>query len=337
MLESSELLQLCQRFLDGADGSRSILSRVTKEEMDVIVRTLPSLVLDASQWSRGWLTVSPTTVIPITLQACVQLGHLRYDAMLTRVKSGLWMYALDDLLDNGGLREGDLQDVLRECFDIACGSLAGKRDELTYGLGELAGALHDICEQLGAQRNHTAVYPYWLVSMTRVFEGMAYEYWLGEQFRNCDTRIGASLPEYMHFARYSIFVPNLWLAGLMSEPDDSLRLALASLSRLAEQCGVVVRLANDLGTCDRETKEGRINSVVLRARDLLSNAEAKDYASAVLQAKKDILQQIRAEQVELQRLAQCVHTHSGIERGFVRGADFAVSLYLDRDIREWAD
>jgi hypothetical protein len=232
---------------------------------------------------------------------------------LTRFKTTLWIYALDDRIDNNQLTEEQLAQVLAGCYTIGCGSdQFDQTDELQKSLWSLRGELaeHDNFKQIEA---------YWSTSLVRVIDGMMYEHWMQKRFK--PVHVEDALPpfaEYLYYAHYSIALIHLWVTGLILEPDESIPAAMVKLLGLAEQCGIVMRLANDYSTFGREMVEGGVSAVLLRAHELWLESPALDSSELLTSARSDVRASVAMEWDKATSLVDSQWTRTRVEDRFLR-------------------
>lgn len=308
----------------------TFLPAIAPEELAAVEHLLDHVAAKTEEWCRAWTIFNPETILPVSIVNIIQFFHLPVDAIVERAKHSLWVYALDDVMDGRQLNEDEILASVSECSVVACGGIVPVHTELASSLSELR-------RDLVPYYHYSTVYPFWATSLIRTIDGMMYERWMQKKFT--PLRLSDPLPpfdEYIYFARSSIAITYLWMTGLILEHDPSLANFLPQLYQLAEQCALVIRLANDWATFDRESSEGGLNAIAVRAHQLLTQSSCADVATLVSQARSELRDRIQAERQELQLLAGRIRTPTGIEQRFVRATNFSADLYLERDIRWWA-
>ncbi|MBM2810144.1 MAG: hypothetical protein HW416_903 [Chloroflexi bacterium] len=301
------------------------------DELKTIETRLDDLIEGAESWCLQWSVFNKATIAPIAILSLVHQPHVTNDALLTRVKWTLWLYAMDDMMDGQRAPSSDLFETLRQCYVGGCG-VGGQATE-----GELLRSLESIRRELAGFPNYAVILPFWASSLARVLDAMMYEFWMRR--RRTSSSLLEPIPpfdEYMYFARQSTSLPSVWMTALMIEPDLQLGGAMLDLVRLSEQCAVVVRLVNDLAGLDREMEEGQVNAVTIRAHMLSAREPSSAVAAILSRATRDVRRRLRLEQRRLRQLASEVREARAIAAGFVRATDFAVDLYLNCDLRDWA-
>ena len=309
--------------------SEAFLPRVTLEEEAAIAEHLEAVVLDAHSWCDDWTLFNRGTILPVSLLTCVQFPHLTSLQVSLRVRSTLWIYALDDAIDGGQIADGDLSGLLDECFAVArtgCADVA---------MHELARSLAHLRSELSVQPLWAAVFPAWITSLDLLVDGMVREHAARQQMRSRGhLSAPLSIDEYLAFASHSIGLPHQWVAGLAMEPDPEIAETLAPLVVLAERCGMVMRLANDGATWRREEDEGGVNAVRLEQWSCSAGVPLNE---AIRRARRRVHGRMDQELQQCRELAARLGDGSSVAHRFVRATEFGVDLYARHDFRTWAD
>lgn len=302
--------------------------RVTDEEEAAIATLLDSVVSDAQEWCDGWTLFNRGPILPLALLNCVHFPHLSSAQVGLQVRSSLWIYALDDHIDDGDIADGELEDLLAECLDVA------RFGRVRSGMHDLPMSLSRLRDDLSEQPLWDAVFPAWVTSLTLLVDGMMREHAARQQLHNDGCLVTPlSVDDYLSFAAHSIGLPHQWVAGLAMEPDACIRDDLASLVALAEQCGMAMRLANDSATWDREESEGGVNAVRL---ERWSYDPAVSPRLALLLARRRVHNRMGRELQACRDLAASIRGSSSVANRFVRATEFGVDLYARHDLRTWA-
>lgn len=308
--------------------NEAFLPEVTSEEEAAIATLLDSVVSDAQQWCDGWSLFNRGPILPLALLTCVQFPHLSSAQVGLRVRSSLWIYALDDLVDNGDIADADLQNLLARCLDVArCGRVGADMHELATTLSRLR-------DDFSTQPMWDAVFPAWVSSLELLLDGMMREHMVRRQLRDDGVLLSPlSVDDYLRFAAHSIGLPHQWVAGLAMEPDEGIRDDLPSLVRLAEQCGIAMRLANDGATWNREEAEGGVNAVRLERWSFDPEVPSR---LALLLARRRVQRRMGQELEACRDLAASIRRSAAVASRFVRATEFGVDLYARQDLRTWA-
>jgi hypothetical protein len=269
---------------------------------------------------------------PVSVLMIVEGPELRPQAIAKKVCLALWTLALDDLLDQGSLKT-DGRTVLSNCRKLTAHLRDGKRPG-----DELSGTLFELMQDSCHSRMWGPIEPFWAKMFEKCIRGWAYEDELARTWRAGLGNAGPpSFDEYMAHARYSVALPWVLLAGLALSEDPSLVAALPELTLLAEQCGVVGRLSNDLGGWQREKLEQKqINAVAIVAAADAMSVEA-DQKNMLWESARAKVSQLRDRELRsAKRLCATINTASGLEKGFFRVTELLAAVYAAEDFRYWA-
>lgn len=322
------------RILRDAQMRSALLPRLTEEEIEAIEKLLPAVIRETIRWSELYSPLSQESILPAAVGAIIQLPRLPVQAVATRTKANIWLPAFDDLLDRQALSAGEIEDVLQECLAVACQPRSAVATRSPFGM-----ALADIVEELAQYPLWRELHPCWTVSLVQVLEASMYEYWLQRRASGWEGQMGGFSPlfdEYLFYGRRSIGITYLWISSLILENDRSALPVLSQLIALADQCALVVRLANDLATYERESREGKVNSITILANTLRERDPDMDGESALKHARDQINERLELEFAEASRMTARIRTDSAIEHRFLRATEFGVELYRRRDFRTWA-
>ncbi len=192
----------------------------------------------------------------------------------------MWLFSVDDTLDESIEPAAAMWPRFEQYL-----SLFGENPDVGTGGEPLLAALRDIREQLrgdeGTPRScFDALRPHLRESLAKVRDGMRYEDDWSSQRQSAP-----SFEEYLDKAgRHSIGVMPVYLCILITLGDDSLQPHLGRLLTLGDQASICIRLANDLRSYERESAEGKLNSIGLRQRELMQR-DGVDAQKALEQAR----------------------------------------------------
>lgn len=298
-----------------------LLPVLSSAEIAAIEKLLDPVVEIARESCEQW-NLPSDLLFPTALLCIVQLGHLPPEAIAIRVSSTLWIFALDDLLDDPNADFGLLARTSRECLLVACG------DTAVQSPTHLASALQSLKVALSAYSNFQWLYPFWLTSLQRVMEAMIYERLI--QIRP----VPPSLDEYLWFASQSISVTHTWITGLVLENHAKFKSCVGDLIHLANQCGVVMRLANDLATFERERNVA--NAVTVLLSELRVDGTDMFPSGLIADARRQLGDRLAFERDRMHQYAESIRSGTAVEGSFTRATDFGVELYAKSDFRTWA-
>jgi Terpene synthase family 2, C-terminal metal binding len=300
------------------------LPRTTPDESAAINRLLRPVVEGAEAWCADHPLLAPGPIVPVALLMCVQFPGLDLQGTLLRVKAVLWVFAIDDFLDGDQTAPSAAADISLECRTVGASPVGKERAQSEYG-----NILLDVKGELARYPAFGPLGSTWSNALSRMIDGMMFEYWMRQRNNNSDSVGLPALDEYLYYARNSIGLPFVWFTSLIvAESSASSVDKLLELSRLAEECGVAMRLANDIRSFRAENRIGKINAVNLLARSATGNHEGTDEAES--QVSHLIADSCRlARHLAGQQSTSVKH----FAERFVRATEWGVDLYQRSDFR----
>ncbi len=317
-----------------AEGLRSLaedpsfraqfLPETTPDETAAIERLLHPVVEGAEAWCAEHPLIQSGPILPVTLLMCVQFPTMDLAGTLLRVKAVLWVFAIDDFLDGVATPPNEAATVSLECRTVASSPPGEERVESDYG-----DTLLQVKRSLAQCPAFSALSAIWSCSLARMLDGMMFEYWIRQ--RNAGDTGSLAIPtlqEYLYYGCNSIGLPFVWFTGLIVH--DSMAASthsLLQLSRVADECGVAMRLANDVRSYRSEERSGKVSSVHVIAES--TNIDQHQAESAIGLVKESI-------RASCQRARVLVEGSGGarpIAERFVRATEWGVDLYQRSDFR----
>lgn len=266
-----------------------------------------------------------TAIEPISAISLVQHPDLEARSVAVQVALTLWVIAVDDLFDSAPNSEAIPRSLLTECLQAAYGADGPAAGNL------YAEALWALECRLAASRLWPSIFPFWVEILTKFVAAHLYEHNASRRLQQAGGESSTSVAEYLRHGRHSIGLPWLLVSGLALGSDPSAGANLPRLVRLAVQCGLVMRLGNDLATSLREEKEGSVNCLVLINR----LSERKPRRWRTVNAQRSIRERLQRERARAFRLGEQIQTDSAIEARFLRVMDLGIAYYEVADFREW--
>ncbi|MEU2365352.1 prenyltransferase/squalene oxidase repeat-containing protein [Streptomyces noursei] len=218
----------------------------------------------------------------------------------------MWIYAMDDLFDTGGLAAPEARQHCERYLAVLAG------DEIPAGARSydaLVPPLKGIVTDLSVYPLFLRLRPYLVEHFGMVMASMQREItwknalWQGEH---------AAIPDFAENianARLSIGGPAYYALALILLDDPSVERVLPQLGELAMQGNVCIRLANDLATHRREREEGVINAV--RLRQVAATSSGLDSHQTIAEAEAQVARELRWAMTRLGTLATTQHTDTG--------------------------
>ncbi len=142
-----------------------------------------------------------------------------------------------------------------------------------------------------------------------------------------------ALPTYEGYLEHGVYSiggpPHVW-ATLIAIDDASTMAHLARLQQMEYTTSLCIRLANDLQSYAKELKEGKINSIIIRQRELI--ASGIDAEVALEQAHTTVQAAIRQGLTRCAELQSLDSTATGQpERAVADIARFVCDFYMHHD------
>jgi hypothetical protein len=208
--------------------------------------------------------------------------------LLPAARLSMWLFAVDDLCDEGSAEERALGSAQRwsrlergvAVLDEPAGSGSGDGDPLLQ-------AIRDIRDELAGFPLFAPLRPSLVGFLREVLRGMQREEAWATRYRESP---GDPLPtsrDYLETGLHSVGVLPVYLSMLATMGDDSIPSHLPRLLEMGHEAALCIRLANDLRSYERELAEGKLNSLVILQREL-STQRGLEPAAALEQARAEV-------------------------------------------------
>lgn len=301
------------------------LTQVQGEDLQAKQKVLEAAIDEAAAWCKQFSTITnPTMIPPIALLGSIQFPDLSSDRLATIVELISWVYAFDDFIDMRERTVADISQVAHECF------LAGAFDHRFQSTnGQYACALSSIRERLTSWQLFRPLEGAWVMCLSRLIDGLMIQ---GKAARLHLYVFGAeSIEQYLLFSSHGIGFPLLTATGLMGFKNPDALQVLPQLLALAEQCGIMTRLANDLRSFQQDLVDGSLN--VLSLTGIAGHGvPVADWSKA----RATVLNRMREARTKGCTIAGELGEFEGVGMRFLRTADFAVEIFREGDLRSWA-
>jgi hypothetical protein len=264
-------------------------------------------------WASSYPSIRPVRSLPLALSVTAACPDESEDALCAVARVSLWVFALDDLFDEGNLSLGELLVRAARYRAIAYGDV----DRNTAD--PLADALADVTYGLGGFSLFAALHDEWSSALCRTIDAMLREEHWRIRYRERGARALPSFRNYVENGLNSIGgPPHVWSA-IVATGDWSSRQHLEYLRQMERSASICVRLANDLRSYEKEIAEQKFNSIVIISQGMglrdFTRTEAVDAARSWVQTSL---------QRELSRLADFrMHARTVSGRPEARTADIA--------------
>ena len=277
------------------------------------------------RWATGYPLIRRVRVWPLCLSIAASMPFATIRPIVTIARMNLWGFSIDDLFDEEIVPMAELQRRVARYREVLAGARVdplGERDTLVL-------ALQDIRDDLQTYALFGALRERWAEAVTGLLDGM-----VGEHVWRIEQQSGITpAPTYDTYLAHSLrsigVAVHAWTL-LIALDDHSALAHLEQLEQMAGSAALVIRMANDLQSYEREMTEGKINSITIRQRDEqargTSAAASLSYARAA--AQHDIGEALQ-RLAELQRL-RCTATGRP-EQAIADLARFVSDFYVNHD------
>lgn len=310
--------------IEGSTPDQASLPAMTTREIAAVSRTLDSVVEGAGAWCGEHTVLNRGTAIPLSLIMSVLYPDADDRSTLLRVKTALWVYGLDDILDDPKTSAQSAQQLVAECRSIASCPVGSEAI-----LSDCGRALGQLKREFASCALFGHIWPACVSSLSRLLDGMMFEFWL--RLWRTEMSEAARVPnpdEYLYFGTSSIGLAQVFLLSVIPTNDETVVPHLPQLVPLADRCALVMRLANDLRSFEAEDRVGKANSI-----HAYLSMNAGRTAMAVADARLGIENLLETSRRRLSSAWRGSGTRTGIEKRFVRATAFGIDLYSTSDFR----
>jgi hypothetical protein len=260
------------------------------------------------RWAAGHPEINAGRIWSTCLCLAEPAPELTADDLVVGARIILWIFAFDDLVDEGDLTHEEVETLAERYGLIARGH---RRAEGTDRLGTL---LREVCDGLTRYPVFDSVGGRWGRALSDTLHAMSQEHLWRRQY--LDHGIQPSYAAYVENGLKSIAgAPYIWLALIMLGEPSTARHA-GHLSGQMRQAAVCVRLANDLRSYLKELAEGNVNSVTLHTAAGVRGGRAPQ--DALEAARRQVEQEIVNGLALCARNGQDVRTDSGRPERVIR-------------------
>lgn len=274
-------------------------------------------------WAEDHPSVRRARIGPIAQQLAASAPFAPVEALTSTLQIGLWIAALDDLLDEGQAPQSEVADRLGIFADVAHLPERSDRED------DLARMLFETYNILLQQPLFPALEALWLQALNDHLQGHLAEHAWRSSYRQ-DRAALPSYEDYLAVGRHTIGFPLIPWTFLLLLGDPSTPQHAAELNDMASDAGICLRLANDLRSYERELKEEKINAVVILSRDFLPQGE--DPSATLWLIEERMRTEIAAGLAKLRQRRQTISTQSGQPEAAILGmAETGCAFYHRRD------
>jgi hypothetical protein len=310
--------------------------RLSEAEWAALERHLAPVVEGASKWCERLPIVNMEAVVPVSIVSIVALSNINdTEPILVRAKSSLWIYALDDAIDDLSQADATIEELVNDCrATITDIDHVGVKCELTS-------ILRSLMQEFAAFPNFYAFFPLWQKSLMLIIDGMLYERWLCRRAKaDPSDPCLRDFEAYLAHGIHTVALSHLLVGALFMDPDPRNISCLEDLWQIAQPCSLAMRLANDLAGFAREQASGEVNAVSILAHRLMEERDPRSVGDQPPSTMNGIA--IRGIRLRIQKelqlaldLVTALGSPAGSEWRIYRATECGVEIYLSQDFREW--
>jgi hypothetical protein len=279
---------------------------------------------DLDRWAQQWPLVRRERIAPVSLMVAASAPFVDVDSLVLTARHTLWIFLLDDLIDEGRLTEAQLQPQAERYRALARGDRGLAATESSEQI--LAGVRADL-QRLPLWRD---LGQHWARELAGTIDAMLREHDWRRAYRGGNFAALPSYEAYRANGLYSIGGPPHVCVSFIVLGDASVITRALELRPLIDTASICIRLNNDLRTAGKEAAEDNVNSLVLTARALLASGSSPEGAAAGAEAV--VQQDIAAGLAALEQLVATRHTSTGHPEALIDNlAHFVCDFYQDYD------
>jgi Terpene synthase family 2, C-terminal metal binding len=287
---------------------------------DLAARTARAL----HQWVAQYPLIRRVRVWPLSLSVTAAAPFCSVASLVSMARMNLWVFTIDDLFDEEIVPFSELQRRIIRYQQILDGGTTQRdreRDTLTS-------ALEDIRNDLATYPLFPALEQHWKHAVSHTLASMSVEH----RWRNV-YRSNHTLPSYEDYIQHGVYSiggpPHVWTT-LIAINDESMLGHVERLQRMEYETSLCIRFANDLQSHAKELREGKINSIIIRQRELATSGI--DAETALEEARAAARDQIRESLNRLTELQNRASTATGQpEQAIADIARFVTDFYVHHD------
>ncbi len=216
-----------------------------------------ALARSLQAWAELHPFVRPKRISTLALVVATVLPHLPFDDALLVAKLTLWIFGIDDQIDEQLLPLPEAQRKAQSWRALLGGETNPTSDD------ELTNVLWQIREQLSASPMFGPLQAHWAGCVSTLVETMVRECQAGLAYHARGPDTLPPLEDYLRDGAHSIGM-HLWQSTVLVLVRDAS--ILSNLEQIQEAIGLAgraIRLYNDVQTFDKEMREGGVNAILI--------------------------------------------------------------------------
>jgi hypothetical protein len=251
--------------------------------------TVNTLVRLMDDWAQEYPFLRTVRIPPLAFHNAVIMPHVDVSESLLLAKLTLWIFGIDDVIDERMVPLKRLEEITEQWCLIACDHCCTVVDDGD----ELSTMLLDIKGELSTYPAFDVLRQCWATHVCRLIQAGRQQYQYALQYSASGPGALPTLDEYLGNGMYSIGVP-LWASTLAVVLGDPwIEQNWESVNQLVEHTSASVRLYNDFQSFDKEMQEGNVNAILIvyhSMRAKTENPSEDDRETMLSQAKQQIWQ-----------------------------------------------
>lgn len=261
---------------------------------------------------------------PLSMLLAAAAPSCDVEELVSQMCAVLWVFAVDDVFDDPCSSDADIARMVSSVLPAVRGEPWGRR-----GAHALAVMAREVREDLTRYPTFDRLQVKWADVVSRMIDGMSLE-----RAWQLDRRRGsAALPRYADYVGsggHSVGAHASAWTSIITLGDASAAEHIDSLHDIVSASAVVVRLANDLRSHEKEVLEGNVNSIVILSDRLVRGGQSP--AEAELRARALVRAEIDAALARVDALLRAPGTDTGQpERVVAATAHLAGAFYERHD------
>lgn len=262
----------------------NFLDTLSAEEKQRIRDRTDTLIELLEKWARQYPLMRTIRIPTVALVTATVLPRLSISDALTVAQVTLWIFEVDDKADKRIFTLEEMRRRAEQWCSIANRGPSNKVDDSD----ELTAILLEIRKELSKSHLFEPLREYWANSVRCLIETMTQEYQYGLQYNAHGACALPSLHKYLHDDSLGMY---LWQSAvLILLRDSSVIEHFGPISKVIKYAGVAIRLYNDVRTCDKEIREGGINSILIMYHTMLGRNLSIAKENVLTKAKQYVLQ-----------------------------------------------
>lgn len=302
------------------------LARMPGEERAHIFALAGELGRSLGEWTARYPQLMREFRIPqASLTLAATAPFLDAASLLPPARLMFWIFAVDDLFDEGGQPA-----ILLPRFERCLALLNDPEDTATPG-DPLLEVMRDARDSLARYPLFATLRPHLVLALRDMVRCMHHESDWSTAYRDSPRHPMPSFSEYLENGLPTTGSLPLYLAVFSMMGDASIPSHLPRLLKMNREAATSIRCANELRGYEREVGEGKLNGLIILQRELMEQ-QGLDATAALEQARSRVTARIPAGLERCQQLGRNERTGSGNPERFIMNiATFICDFYVHHD------